>query len=265
LPSGSRKAFSATSEAARILGVDADLRGELDEKGAKLAPTRIGSDGRVMEWLEEYPEQDPHHRHVSHLWGLYPGHEIDARTTPQLAAAARKTLLVRGDEGTGWGTAFKLGMWARLGDGERAHALVRAHLQPARPSTKPGVWTGGIYPNLFGAHPPFQIDGNLGGPAVFAEMLLQSRVMEPTAEAAGQGGWKTEIVLLPALPAAWGEGNVRGLRARGGYEVDFTWKGGALVKATVHAMADGGEVTVRQGEQVWKFELRAGEKRELKK
>lgn len=260
-----RALFLATSEAARILGVDADLRRELDDKRAKLAPTRVGSDGRVMEWLEEYPETDPHHRHVSHLWGLYPGHEIDPRAMPALAVAARKTLEVRGDAGTGWGTAFKLGMWARLGDGERAYALLREHLQPARPSDKPGVWTGGIYPNLFGAHPPFQIDGNLGGPAVIAEMLLQSRAASETGDGRSEfGGRKSEISLLPALPRAWGEGSVRGLRARGGYEVDFAWKGGALVSATVHAPATGGVVTVRCGERTWELKLEANEVRVIK-
>jgi alpha-L-fucosidase 2 len=253
-----RYLFAATSEAARLLGVDAELSRELDEKRARLAPTRIGSDGRVMEWLEEYPEPEPHHRHVSHLWGLYPGNEIDGRTMPALAAAARKTLAARGDAGTGWGTAFKLGMWARLGDGERAYALLREHLQPARPSDKPGVWTGGIYPNLFGAHPPFQIDGNLGGPAVIAEMLLQSRMAE-------DGGRKTEILLLPALPAAWREGSVRGLRARGGYAVDITWKDGALVSAVVRAPTQAGAVTVRQGTQAWELTLQANEVRELKR
>jgi alpha-L-fucosidase 2 len=262
-----RHLFAATSEAARLLGVDEDLRRELDEKRARLAPTRVGSDGRVMEWLEEYAEPEPHHRHVSHLWGLYPGHEIDARTMPALAAAARKTLELRGDEGTGWGTAFKLGMWARLGDGERTHALLRAHLQPARPSERPGVWTGGIYPNLFGAHPPFQIDGNLGGPAVIAEMLLQSRItedggqrMEDGSKKTEDGGRKAEILLLPALPKAWSEGSVRGLRARGGFEVDLAWRDGKLLDTTVRAPA-GGAVTVRWGDRGWKLDLQPGEER----
>jgi alpha-L-fucosidase 2 len=216
-----------------------------------------------MEWLEEYPEVDPHHRHVSHLWGLYPGREIDPRARPDLAAAARKTLLARGDEGTGWGTAFKLGMWARLGDGERAHALLREHLQPARPSEKPGVWTGGLYPNLFGAHPPFQIDGNLGGPAVIAEMLMQSRVPEDREQKTEDRASGVEILLLPALPTAWGEGSVRGLRARGGYQVDIAWRDGKLVNAIVRATG-GGLLTVRWGDQVWSLNLETDEERELR-
>ncbi len=242
-----RALFAATTNAARILGVDPELAQELAAKSAQLAPTRIGSDGRVMEWLDEYAEPEPQHRHVSHLWGLYPGHEIDARLMPALAAAARKTLEVRGDAGTGWGTAFKLGMWARLGDGVRAHALLKQHLQPARPTEKVGQWAGGLYPNLFGAHPPFQIDGNLGGPAVIAEMLLQSR--------------EGEIRLLPALPPDWPEGNVRGLKARGGYEVDFAWKDGQLVHAKVRASL-GGEVKVVAGERtIWSGQMKAGEER----
>lgn len=271
-----RELFVATATAAKILGVDAELARELDEKRAMLAPTRIGSDGRVMEWLEVYSEPDPRHRHVSHLWGLYPGHEFDAWTNPALADAARKTLEARGDEGTGWGTALKLGMWARLGDGERAHDLLKQHLRPAKPSEKTGQWTGGLYPNLFGAHPPFQIDGNLGGAAVIAELLMRSRSVEDSAStgpilpAPGPdvvaeprpGGsvalHKTEIRLLPALPPQWPVGSARGLRARGGYVVDVGWRDGRLLTAVVRATR-AGKVAVRHGERVWERDLSAGE------
>lgn len=259
-----RALFTATAAAARMLGVDAELARELDAKRARLAPTRIGSDGRVMEWQEEYAEPEPHHRHVSQLWGLYPGQEFDAWTDPALAAAARRTLAARGDEGTGWGTAFKLGMWARLGDGARAHDLLKQHLRPARPTEKVGQWTGGLYPNLFGAHPPFQIDGNLGGPAVIAELLVQSRVAAETGEGRSEtGAGGTEIRLLPALPPQWAEGAVRGLRARGGYAVDLAWREGRPASTSIRALGAGGRVTVRWGGQARELTLAPGESRAL--
>jgi alpha-L-fucosidase 2 len=231
-----RYLFDACRQAGALLDVDADFRRELAEKRARLVPTRVGSDGRVMEWLEEYAEPDPKHRHVSHLWGLYPGSEIALRSTPELAAAARKSLEVRGDGGTGWSLAYKLNLWARLHDGDRCERLLHAQLTPVSASANDIVMHGGgTYPNLFDAHPPFQIDGNFGATAGIAEMLLQS------------GG---EIELLPALPTAWPDGEVRGLRARGGFIVDETWRRGALVRVAVHRIGAMSEVRLRYRDHV---------------
>jgi alpha-L-fucosidase 2 len=251
-----RYLFTSTLAAARVLGLDPELQQEIAAKLPRLPPTRIASDGRVMEWLEEYREADPQHRHVSHLWGLYPAFEITPRGTPELAAAARKTLDVRGDGGTGWGIAFKMAMWARLHDGDRALALLRRQLKPAPVDHKNSLVGGGTYPNLFDAHPPFQIDGNFGATAAIAEMLVQSRPANP------DGTGAAEIELLPALPRAWREGEVHGLRTRGGFEVDLRWAEGRLVGAEIRAIR-AGTARVRYGDRVVEVKLRGGAVRKL--
>jgi len=230
-----RDLFANTIKAAALLGVDEGFRNQLAAARARLAPNQIGSAGQLQEWLEDWDMRAPemHHRHVSHLYGLYPGRDIHRRDTPELAAAVKKSLEIRGDKATGWATAWRICLWTHLGEGDHAFQILRYLLSPEL-----------TYPNMFDAHPPFQIDGNFGGTAGIMDMLMQSRLgsvseaLTPTL--------KPEIELLPALPKAWPSGSVKGLRARGGFEVDVAWKDGKLVETTVRSL-HGGSAQLRYG------------------
>ncbi len=223
-----RNLLGNTIEAAEILGVDADFAGMLKEKRAKIAPNLIGQHGQLQEWLIDKDDPKSEHRHVSHLWGLHPGNEIHPLTTPDLAEACKVTLSHRGDGGTGWSRAWKINFWARLLDGDHSFMLLKNLMVPSISRKTEMRDKGGLYMNLFDAHPPFQIDGNFGATSGITEMLLQSHLRDET------GDFHQDI--LPALPSDLATGKISGIKGRGGFEFAIVWENGKLVSVEVKSI-----------------------------
>jgi alpha-L-fucosidase 2 len=234
-----RDLLTNTAKAAEILKRDEDFRSRLSETIKQLPPNKIGQGGQLQEWFEDWDleAKDPKHRHVSHLYAAFPSWQINKTDTPELSEAVKKTLDTRGDKTTGWAIAWRLNLWSRLGDAERAYNILELLLSPER-----------TYPNMFDAHPPFQIDGNFGGANGIAEMLVQNRVKND----------RVEIELLPALPRKFANGSFKGLRARHGFEIDAEWKNGKLISAKIHSL-NGAPFKLIYGSTILEKKIKKGE------
>ena len=246
-----RECLIDAAEASKVLGVDKSFRKRIKKTLSRLYPYQVGKDGNLQEWYYDWQDQDPYHRHQSHLFGLYPGHHLSVDETPELAAACARTLQIKGDETTGWSTGWRVNLLARLRDGEKAYHMYRRLLRYVSPDNYKGEDArrgGGTYPNLLDAHSPFQIDGNFGGCSGVIEMLMQSST--------------NKIVLLPALPESWADGSVQGICARGGFVVNMEWKNREVVSLIVSSLK-GGQTEICFNGVSKKVVFKAGEKKRL--
>ena len=243
-----RECLMDARDAARVLRTDNDFIERIEAALAKMHPYKIGSKGNLQEWYHDFEDDEPTHRHHSHMIGLYPGHSIDPARDTALARACERSLEIRGDKSSGWSTGWKMNLWARLGNGDRAYSIFRNLLSYKDPKDVDNWLAGGTFPNFLDAHPPFQIDGNFGGSAGVTELLVQSSM--------------DMITLLPALPSQWKDGSLRGVRARGGFVLDFDWKDGKVTSLRISS-EHGGKTELVVNGRTYKVRLRPGRSRNI--